>query len=156
MRSNQSSSWTQWDLRKKCSLWSVFDVTWAFGMSAIPLRPSAALVNAVSPAGEKQVCIFGVFAVIILYWKMLLWVPLITVSPGDLDIKTLGCVKAEECGVENTVEFFSNNTIYVMTKHCCSTPFCNSAPKLQITTLFYLAVAVLTTWYLTEASTASC
>lgn len=78
------------------------------------------------------------------------------VSPGDLDIKTLGCVKAEECGVENTVEFFSNKTIFVMTKHCCHTPFCNSAHKLQITTLFYLAMAVLTTWYLTEASIASC
>ncbi|XP_070823285.1 uncharacterized protein [Chaetodon trifascialis] len=72
-----------------------------------------------------------------------------------LDIKTLGCVRAEECGTETSVELFSNKTIFAMTKHCCDTPFCNSAHKLQITTLSYLTVAVLTTWHLTEASTGS-
>lgn len=78
------------------------------------------------------------------------------VSTADtLDVKTLGCVKAEECGLETTVELFSNKTIFVMTKHCCDTPFCNSAHKLPITTLLYLAVAVLNTWQLTEASAAS-
>ncbi|XP_076592414.1 protein Bouncer-like isoform X2 [Chaetodon auriga] len=72
-----------------------------------------------------------------------------------LDIKTLGCVRAEECGTETTVELFSNKTIFAMTKHCCDTPFCNSAHELQIATLLYLTVAVLTTWHLTEASTGS-
>lgn len=76
------------------------------------------------------------------------------VSAADtLDIKTLGCVKAEECGEETTVELFSNNTIFVMTKHCCDTPFCNSAHQLRVTTLLYLTVAVLTSWHVTEAST---
>ncbi|KAM8734175.1 protein Bouncer-like [Acanthopagrus schlegelii] len=74
-------------------------------------------------------------------------------AADTLDIKTLGCVKAEECGEETTVELFSNNTIFVMTKHCCDTPFCNSAHQLRVTTLLYLTVAVLTSWHVTEAST---
>ncbi|XP_037641199.1 sperm acrosome membrane-associated protein 4-like [Sebastes umbrosus] len=76
-------------------------------------------------------------------------------AADTLDVKTLGCVRADECDVETTVELFSNNTIFVMTKHCCDTPFCNSVHKLPITTLFSLTVAVLTTWQLTEASTGS-
>ncbi|TKS82036.1 hypothetical protein D9C73_016145 [Collichthys lucidus] len=71
-----------------------------------------------------------------------------------LDVKTLGCVKAEECAVETMVDIFSNNTMFVMTKHCCDTPFCNSAHKRSINTLLYLSVAVLTTWRLSKASTA--
>ncbi|CAG11914.1 unnamed protein product [Tetraodon nigroviridis] len=74
---------------------------------------------------------------------------------GDLDIKTLGCAKAEECGVEATVQLFANKTIFAITKHCCDTPFCNSAHKLQMTTLFYLAWALLAAWHLTEASASS-
>uniref|UniRef100_A0A3Q1EBG8 Sperm acrosome membrane-associated protein 4-like n=1 Tax=Acanthochromis polyacanthus TaxID=80966 RepID=A0A3Q1EBG8_9TELE len=73
-------------------------------------------------------------------------------AADSLDVKTLGCVKAEECGVETTVELFSNNTIFVMTKHCCDTPFCNSAHKLPIYTLLYLTAASLTTWHISEAS----
>lgn len=76
-------------------------------------------------------------------------------SLGDLDIKTLGCARAEECEMETTVEFLFNTTIFVMTKHCCDTPFCNSAHKLQSTTLISFIVAVLVTWHLTEASAAS-
>ncbi|KAI4811164.1 hypothetical protein KUCAC02_014082 [Chaenocephalus aceratus] len=74
-------------------------------------------------------------------------------AADTLDVKTLGCVKAEECDVENTVELFSNSTIFVMTKHCCNTPLCNSAHKLPHVTLLCLTVAVLTTWHLSEAST---
>uniref|UniRef100_A0A8C5NG91 UPAR/Ly6 domain-containing protein n=1 Tax=Gouania willdenowi TaxID=441366 RepID=A0A8C5NG91_GOUWI len=51
-----------------------------------------------------------------------------------LDVKTLGCVKAEQCGVETTVELFSNETIFIMTKHCCNTSFCNSAHALPLQT----------------------
>ncbi|XP_049902740.1 sperm acrosome membrane-associated protein 4-like [Epinephelus moara] len=76
-------------------------------------------------------------------------------AADTLDVKTLGCVKADECGVETTVALFSNSTIFVMTKHCCDTPFCNSAHRLSIATLLCLTVAVLTTWHLTEASTGS-
>ncbi|KAF7669722.1 hypothetical protein LDENG_00147150 [Lucifuga dentata] len=72
-----------------------------------------------------------------------------------LDIKMLGCVKAEECEVMTTMEFFPNTTIYVMTKHCCNTPFCNSAHTLPINTLLYLTVALLTMWHLSKASTGS-
>ncbi|KAM7383503.1 hypothetical protein PAMP_003149 [Pampus punctatissimus] len=63
-----------------------------------------------------------------------------------LDVKMLGCVKAEECDVETIVELFPNNTIFVMTKHCCNTPFCNSAHKLPVNVLLCLTVAMLTTW----------
>lgn len=69
------------------------------------------------------------------------------VSLADvLDIKTLGCVKAEECEVETTVELFSNKTIFVLTRHCCETPFCNTAHKHPVYTLLYLTVAFLITW----------
>ncbi|XP_057690656.1 protein Bouncer-like [Corythoichthys intestinalis] len=63
----------------------------------------------------------------------------------SLDVKTLGCVKLEECNVETTVEFF-NNTIFVMTKHCCDTPFCNIAFKPKVDTLLCITVAFLISW----------
>ncbi|XP_047455397.1 protein Bouncer-like [Mugil cephalus] len=69
-----------------------------------------------------------------------------------LDIKMLGCVKAEECDVETTVELLMNKTIFTMTKHCCDTPFCNSAHKLPVYTLLYLSTALLTAWHFTGAS----
>ncbi|XP_069393245.1 protein Bouncer-like [Paralichthys olivaceus] len=73
---------------------------------------------------------------------------------GDaLDVKTLGCVKAEECDVETTVELFPNQTVFVMTKHCCDTPLCNSAHNLPLCALLYVTVAFLTTWDITGAST---
>ncbi|XP_068180643.1 protein Bouncer-like [Antennarius striatus] len=74
-------------------------------------------------------------------------------NAATLDIKTLGCVKAEECGVESTMELFSNKTIFVMTKNCCDTPFCNSANKFPTVTFLHLTAAVLATCHLTEAST---
>ncbi|XP_018541701.2 sperm acrosome membrane-associated protein 4 [Lates calcarifer] len=72
-----------------------------------------------------------------------------------LDVKTLGCVKAEECNVETMVELFPDKTVFVMTKHCCDTPFCNSAHKLPIQALLYLTVALLITWHISEASAVS-
>uniref|UniRef100_A0A3Q3EP24 UPAR/Ly6 domain-containing protein n=1 Tax=Labrus bergylta TaxID=56723 RepID=A0A3Q3EP24_9LABR len=72
-----------------------------------------------------------------------------------LDVKTLGCAKVEECGVETTVKLFPNKTFVVMTKHCCDTPFCNFAHKLPINTLLYLTMALLTTWHLSESSMGS-
>uniref|UniRef100_A0A3Q2TB76 UPAR/Ly6 domain-containing protein n=1 Tax=Fundulus heteroclitus TaxID=8078 RepID=A0A3Q2TB76_FUNHE len=72
-------------------------------------------------------------------------------AADSLDIKTLGCVKAEECNVKTTVELFLNNTVFVMTKSCCDTPFCNSAQKLPICTLHCLALAVLTICHITKA-----
>uniref|UniRef100_A0A667X8J1 UPAR/Ly6 domain-containing protein n=1 Tax=Myripristis murdjan TaxID=586833 RepID=A0A667X8J1_9TELE len=68
-----------------------------------------------------------------------------------LDIKTLGCVKEEECEAVTTVELFSNTTVFVMTKYCCDTPFCNAGHKLPVSLLVYLTGAVWTIWHLTEA-----
>uniref|UniRef100_A0A3P9JKP9 UPAR/Ly6 domain-containing protein n=1 Tax=Oryzias latipes TaxID=8090 RepID=A0A3P9JKP9_ORYLA len=69
-----------------------------------------------------------------------------------LDIKTLGCVMAEECEVEMAVELFPNRTIFAMTKYCCDTPYCNSADQFTTCTLLYLT-ALITTWNLTVPST---
>ncbi|XP_047217086.1 sperm acrosome membrane-associated protein 4-like [Girardinichthys multiradiatus] len=68
-----------------------------------------------------------------------------------LDIKMLGCAKAEQCNVKTTVELFFNNTIFVMTKSCCGTPFCNSAQRVRTCTLFHLTLAALTTFHITKA-----
>lgn len=70
---------------------------------------------------------------------------------GELDIKTLGCARVEECEMETTVEFLFNATVFVMTKHCCNTPFCNYAHKLQSATLIYFLEAVLVIRHLAEA-----
>ncbi|CAB1418574.1 unnamed protein product [Pleuronectes platessa] len=70
-----------------------------------------------------------------------------------LEVKTLGCVKAEECDVETSVELYPNQTVFVMTKHCCDKPFCNSAHRLPLCTLLYVTVAFLTTWHVTGPST---
>ncbi|XP_077455322.1 protein Bouncer-like isoform X2 [Stigmatopora argus] len=73
---------------------------------------------------------------------------------GDaLDVKTLGCVNPEECNVETTVEFLFNNSIFVMTKHCCDTPFCNIAFKPKLDTLLCITVAFLTSWCTLAGST---
>ncbi|XP_019747621.1 sperm acrosome membrane-associated protein 4-like [Hippocampus comes] len=70
-----------------------------------------------------------------------------------LDVKTLGCVKAEECNVETTVELFFNSTVFVMTKHCCDTPFCNAALQPRADTILCIAVLFLISWHITGAPT---
>ncbi|XP_061531275.1 sperm acrosome membrane-associated protein 4-like [Phycodurus eques] len=70
-----------------------------------------------------------------------------------LDVKTLGCVKAEECNVETTVELVSKNTVFVMTKHCCDTPFCNAAFKLTADKLSSVTAAFLMSWCVAGIST---
>ncbi|XP_072316872.1 protein Bouncer-like [Eucyclogobius newberryi] len=66
-----------------------------------------------------------------------------------LDVKTLGCAKAEECSVVSTVELFPNKTVFTMTKHCCDTPFCNSGHKPSLNALLLCAAAlVLSSWCL--------
>lgn len=57
--------------------------------------------------------------------------------------------------METTVEFLFNATVFVMTKHCCNDPFCNSAHKLESAALIYFLVAVLVTRHLAEAAAAS-
>ncbi|KAM6967477.1 uncharacterized protein FYW47_006188 [Aplochiton taeniatus] len=60
-----------------------------------------------------------------------------------LDVKMLGCAKAEECETETTMELFTYPQIYVMTKTCCDTPFCNAAHTLSYNTLLQLTVTSL-------------
>uniref|UniRef100_A0A3B5MS03 UPAR/Ly6 domain-containing protein n=1 Tax=Xiphophorus couchianus TaxID=32473 RepID=A0A3B5MS03_9TELE len=72
-------------------------------------------------------------------------------AADSLDIKTLGCANAEECNAKTTVALFLNNTIFVMTKSCCDTPFCNSAQELPIYTVFQITLAGLTISHITKA-----
>lgn len=46
------------------------------------------------------------------------------------------------------MEILFNATVFVMTKHCCNTPFCNSARKLECAALVYFLVAVLVSRHL--------
>ncbi|XP_053699650.1 sperm acrosome membrane-associated protein 4-like isoform X1 [Synchiropus splendidus] len=71
---------------------------------------------------------------------------------GILDVKVLGCMKAEECRVEEKVELYTNNTLFVMTKHCCDTHFCNSAHKHQPLTGLHHAALFLAAWCVTGVS----
>ncbi|XP_062322319.1 sperm acrosome membrane-associated protein 4-like [Osmerus eperlanus] len=57
-----------------------------------------------------------------------------------LDVKMLGCVRAEECEVVTRVEIFPNTTFYTMTSSCCDTDLCNTAPSLPLSTRLPLAV----------------
>ncbi|XP_061676765.1 protein Bouncer-like [Syngnathoides biaculeatus] len=70
-----------------------------------------------------------------------------------LDVKTLGCARPEECEVETTVELFSNNTVFVMTKHCCDGPFCNAAFKPAADALSCVAASFLLCWCVAGTST---
>ncbi|XP_014057584.1 sperm acrosome membrane-associated protein 4 isoform X3 [Salmo salar] len=70
---------------------------------------------------------------------------------GDvLDVKLLGCVKAKECELVTNVEIFSNTTIYVMTRHCCDTHFCNTGHTLPLNTLLSLALTTITVIHLSS------
>jgi hypothetical protein len=67
-----------------------------------------------------------------------------------LDVKLLGCVKAKECELVTNVELFSNTTIYMMTRHCCDTHFCNTGHKLPLNTLFSLSLTTITIIHLSS------
>lgn len=126
-------------------------------MPATRPRPCASPVNVASLAEERQVlCVLIIPSDKQILEERFYWgSPQCFVPLGELDIKTLGCVRAEECEMETTVEFLFNTTVFVMTKHCCNTPFCNSAHKLESAALIYLLVAVLVTRHLAEAAAAS-
>ncbi|KAF4100050.1 sperm acrosome membrane-associated protein 4 [Onychostoma macrolepis] len=48
---------------------------------------------------------------------------------GFVDIKKKGCLEVAKCNNTEKVHFPTNgSTIYHMTKTCCSTDLCNSAP----------------------------
>ncbi|KAI2644534.1 Sperm acrosome membrane-associated protein 4 [Labeo rohita] len=51
-------------------------------------------------------------------------------AAGLVDIKKKGCLKVAECNKTEQVNFPSNSStqVYQMTKTCCSTDLCNSAP----------------------------
>ena len=69
-----------------------------------------------------------------------------------LDVKILGCVRAEECELVTRVEIFPNMTFYTMTRSCCDTDLCNAAPSLPLITRLPLAMASLSAIFLAAPS----
>lgn len=53
-------------------------------------------------------------------------------AAGFLDIKTKGCLAVADCNKTDSTYFpaSSNTTAYSMTKTCCNSDLCNSAPGL--------------------------
>ncbi|XP_077362181.1 sperm acrosome membrane-associated protein 4-like [Festucalex cinctus] len=54
-------------------------------------------------------------------------------AAGFMDIRMKGCLAKAECNVTKDVNFpsSSNTTIYKMTKTCCNSNLCNSAPGIS-------------------------
>lgn len=51
------------------------------------------------------------------------------ISAGFLEVKMKGCLAVAQCNKTENVNFPSNSsTVYTMTKTCCNTDLCNSAP----------------------------
>ncbi|XP_020794975.2 sperm acrosome membrane-associated protein 4 [Boleophthalmus pectinirostris] len=68
-------------------------------------------------------------------------------AAGFMDISMKGCLAIADCNKTSTVTFPSsgNTTVYQMTKTCCNTDLCNSAPTtlpgaLQLTLASVAAV----------------
>ncbi|KAM6974436.1 sperm acrosome membrane-associated protein 4-like [Tautogolabrus adspersus] len=69
---------------------------------------------------------------------------------GVLDITTKGCLKVAECNKTKEVNFpssDSNSTVYHLTKTCCNTDLCNTAPGLPGSTGLSLTIATITALY---------
>ncbi|KAM4724833.1 sperm acrosome membrane-associated protein 4-like [Anableps anableps] len=64
---------------------------------------------------------------------------------GDVKIKMKGCLAVEKCNQTENVNFpsSSNTTIYSMTKTCCNTNLCNTAPGLPGASGLSLAVVTI-------------
>ncbi|XP_074543223.1 sperm acrosome membrane-associated protein 4-like [Halichoeres trimaculatus] len=67
-------------------------------------------------------------------------------AAGFLDIHMKGCLKEDKCNKTSQVNFpsSSNSTVYTMTKTCCNTELCNTAPGLPGTSALGLALATVT------------
>ncbi|XP_041740738.1 sperm acrosome membrane-associated protein 4 [Coregonus clupeaformis] len=69
-----------------------------------------------------------------------------------VDIKMKGCLKLDECNKTTTTNFpsDSNHTVYNLTKSCCDKDLCNAAPDLHRMSILPLALATLTTAFMTK------
>ncbi|KAK9526648.1 hypothetical protein VZT92_015333 [Zoarces viviparus] len=69
---------------------------------------------------------------------------------GFLKIKKKGCAKVTECNKTENVHFpaNTNNTVYTITKTCCSDDLCNYAPGLPGTSGLSLALATITALFM--------
>ncbi|XP_056596785.1 prostate stem cell antigen [Triplophysa dalaica] len=65
-------------------------------------------------------------------------------AAGFLDIKTKGCLEVSKCNKTENVGFPTNeSTVYTITKTCCNTDLCNSAPdRSHISALVMTLTAV--------------
>ncbi|XP_026204421.1 protein Bouncer [Anabas testudineus] len=81
----------------------------------------------------------------------------ITCQPGEqcysgigkaakfVDIKMKGCLEVAKCNQTQDVNFptTNNNSVYSMTKTCCNTDLCNTAPGLPGATGLSLAITTI-------------
>nr|XP_046191417.1 lymphocyte antigen 6D-like [Oncorhynchus gorbuscha] len=69
-----------------------------------------------------------------------------------VDIKMKGCLKVNECNKTITTDFpnSSNRTVYNIMKACCDTDLCNAAPGLPRMSILPLALATLSTAFMTK------
>ncbi|KAA0710769.1 hypothetical protein E1301_Tti022960 [Triplophysa tibetana] len=65
-------------------------------------------------------------------------------AAGFVEIKTKGCLEVSKCNKTETVGFPTNDsTVYTITKTCCNTDLCNSAPdRSHISALVMTLAAV--------------
>ncbi|XP_023146682.2 sperm acrosome membrane-associated protein 4 [Amphiprion ocellaris] len=66
-------------------------------------------------------------------------------AAGFVDIKMKGCLAEAKCNKTEEVNFSisGNTTVYSMTKTCCNTDLCNTAPGLPGTPGLILAVSAV-------------
>ncbi|KAM7384510.1 hypothetical protein PAMA_011728 [Pampus argenteus] len=72
-------------------------------------------------------------------------------AAGFIDIKTKGCLVTSECNKTKEVNFpssSSNTTVYMMTKTCCDSDLCNSAPGLPGASGLSLALTTITALFM--------
>uniref|UniRef100_A0A1A8ECG6 UPAR/Ly6 domain-containing protein n=1 Tax=Nothobranchius kadleci TaxID=1051664 RepID=A0A1A8ECG6_NOTKA len=73
-------------------------------------------------------------------------------AAGFMDIKMKGCLAVAKCNMTTEENFSSssNITVYKMTKTCCNTDLCNSAPGLPGTSGLTLALTALSALFATH------
>ncbi|KAI7799110.1 prostate stem cell antigen [Triplophysa rosa] len=63
---------------------------------------------------------------------------------GFLDIKSKGCLGVSECNKTSNVNFPTNaSTLFSMTRTCCNTDLCNSAPDRSHVSALVMTLAAV-------------
>lgn len=112
-------------------LWNVTSVILVFGTCASQLKRPAQPMSNASAVSVKQVQCLCFPKEKNQHISSCIWDCNLAfvISAGFLDIKMKGCLAVSECNKTENVNFsHHNSTVYKMTKTCCNTDLCNSAP----------------------------